>query len=105
MQGEELSRGPHVFAGYLGNPEATELALSDDGWFASGICTQGARGRIRINGRVRRSSSAAENIQRGGDGRDGAGCPGIGDHATVGVPDARLGERICLFAVPADTAR
>lgn len=101
-QGEELSRGPNVFVGYLGNPEATALALSDDGWFASGdLCTQDGRGRIRINGRKK------EVIIRGGENISAAevdeaveGCPGIGDHATIGMPDARLGERICLMAVP-----
>ena len=107
VQGEELSRGPHVFAGYLGNPEATELALSDDGWFASGdLCTQDARGRIRINGRKKEIIiRGGENISAAEVDEAVAGCPGIGDHATVGVPDARLGERICLFAVPADGAR
>ena len=27
------------------------------------------------------------------------GCPGVGDHATIGMPDERLGERICTFIV------
>ena len=27
------------------------------------------------------------------------GCPGIGDHAAIGMPDERLGEVVCLFAV------
>ena len=33
------------------------------------------------------------------------GCPGIGSHATIGMPDPRLGERICLFAVASGEAR
>lgn len=107
VQGEELSRGPHMFVGYLGNPEATAQALSDDGWFSSGdLCTMDARGRIRINGRKK------EIIIRGGENISAvevddavSGCPGIGDHATIGIPDARLGERICLIAVPAGEAR
>ncbi len=102
IQGEELSRGPNVFVGYLGDREATDAALSADGWFASGdLCTMDERGRIRINGRKK------EIIIRGGENISAAevddvvtGCPGIGDHATIGMPDARLGERICLFAVP-----
>ena len=62
MQGEELSRGPNVFVGYLGNPEATDEALSSDGWFASGdLCSMDDRGRIRINGRRK------EIIIRGGE--------------------------------------
>ena len=26
--------------------------------------------------------------------------PGMGDHTIIGMPDDRLGERICAFAVP-----
>lgn len=45
-QGEELSRGPHMFAGYLKNPEATASELSDDGWFSSGdLCYMEDEGR------------------------------------------------------------
>lgn len=28
------------------------------------------------------------------------GCPGMGDHTIIGMPDDRMGERICAFAVP-----
>ena len=27
------------------------------------------------------------------------GCPGVVDHAVIGMPDERLGERICAFVV------
>lgn len=102
VQGEEASRGPHQFVGYLNNPEETERALDDDGWFYSGdLCVMDDEGRIRINGRKK------EIIIRGGENIstrevDNAvdGWEDIVDHATIGVPDNRLGERICLFAVP-----
>lgn len=104
VQGEELSRGPHMFCGYLNNKEATDKDLSDDGWFASGdLCYMDEEGRIRINGRKK------EILIRGGINISAnevdehlTGCPGVGPHATIGLPDDRLGERICTFIVPAD---
>lgn len=100
-QGEEVSRGPHMFSGYLKNPQATAKDLSDDGWFYSGdLCYQDEEGRVRINGRKK------EIIIRGGINisvneidQNLEGCPGIGSHATIGMPDERLGERICTFIV------
>lgn len=104
QQGEECSRGPNVFVGYLNNPEATEASLDKDGWFYSGdLCHMDETGRIRISGRIK------EIIIRGGENIsaneiDGylEGCPGMLKHVTVGMPDARLGERICTFVVPED---
>ena len=59
---------------------------------------------MRINGRIK------EIIIRGGENISAievdaslAGCPGIRDFATIGMPDERLGERICTFVVPDGT--
>lgn len=101
-QGEEISRGPHQFVGYLNDRTRTDRALDDEGWFHSGdLCYADDEGRIRISGRKK------EIIIRGGENicareidDNLTGCPGIGEHATVGMPDERLGERICTFAVP-----
>jgi len=100
-QGEECSRGPHQFVGYLYDQERTARALDKDGWFYSGdLCYMDEENRIRINGRKK------EIIIRGGENISAhdvdeavEGCPGIGSHATIGMPDPRLGERICTFVV------
>lgn len=100
--GEEVSRGPNVFVGYLKDPVSTEHALDDEGWFHSGdICVMDEAGNIRIIGRKK------DMIVRGGENLNSneindrlEGCPGVGDHTVIGMPDDRLGERICAFVVP-----
>lgn len=100
--GEEASRGPHMFSGYINAPELTEAVLDDDGWFYSGDLAQmDADGNIRIVGRIK------DIIVRGGENLNSnqidenlEGFPLITDHAIIGMPDERLGERICAFLVP-----
>ena len=101
MQGEEVSRGPHMFSGYLKNPEATAADLDDDGWFYSGdLCIQDEQGRVKINGRKKEILiRGGINISANEVDNNLTGCPGIGTHATIGMPDDRLGERICTFMV------
>lgn len=51
--GEIETRGPHVFTGYWGRPEATQAAFTADGWFKTGDAgEQDARGRWEIGGRL-----------------------------------------------------
>lgn len=107
IAGEELSRGPNVFVGYLSNTERTDEALDEDGWYHSGdLCVMDDEGNIRIIGRKK------DMIVRGGENLNSneindnlEGCPGIGDHAVIGMPDERLGERICAFVVPLPDAK
>ncbi len=101
VQGEEASRGPHMFCGYYKNPEATAKELDDDGWFYSGdLCYMDEEGHVRINGRKKEILiRGGENISANEVDFNINGCPGVGNHATVGYPDTRLGERICTFIV------
>lgn len=102
--GEEASRGPNIFSGYLGAPELTDAALDEEGWFYSGdLAVMDEAGNVRIVGRIK------DMIIRGGENLNSnlindnlEGCPGVADHAVIGMPDERLGERICAFLVPKD---
>ncbi len=101
-EGELAIKSPFVFEGYVNNPEATAESFTPDGWFRTGdVATIDAAGRVRILGRRK------EQINRGGVKFHPADVeevllrhPGILMVALVGMPDARLGERNCCFAMP-----
>lgn len=97
-------RGPMLFDGYLGRPEATAEAWTDDGWFVTGdVAVIEPDGFHRIVGR-----ESTDLIKSGGF-RVGAGeietvllgHPSVGEVAVVGLPDPDLGQRITAFVVPA----
>jgi len=99
--GEEASRGPNVFVGYLGEPELSRKALDDEGWYYSGdLCVMNEEGHLRIVGRIK------DVIVRGGENISSLEVqdillehPKIAEAAVVGMPDPRLGERVCAFVV------
>lgn len=101
VQGEEASRGPNVFVGYLKEPELTARVLDEDGWYYSGdLCTMDQDGYIRINGRKK------DIIIRGGENISSTELeniliqhPNVREVAVVAMPDPRLGERACAYVV------
>lgn len=101
VQGEEASRGPNVFVGYLNDPDQTDAVLDDEGWFYSGdLATIDEEGRVRIVGRKKEIVvRGGENISTREVDEAVSAWDGIIDQATIGAPDDRMGERICLFAV------
>ncbi|MEV0127825.1 long-chain fatty acid--CoA ligase [Dactylosporangium sp. NPDC050688] len=103
--GEIVVRGHNVFAGYLGRPEDTALAVVD-GWFRTGdLGTRDADGFVTIVDRKK------DLIIRGGFNvypREVeevlARHPGVAQVAVIGVPDPVHGEEICAVVVAADGA-
>lgn len=100
--GEEISRGPNVFVGYLKDRETTDRLLTEEGWFYSGdLCVSDEKGNIHIVGRKKDMIvRGGENLNANEIDNDVEGCPGVWDHAVIGMPDERMGERICVFVVP-----
>ena len=102
--GEVLTRGPSVMIGYYNNPAANEKAFSGDGWFHTGdVGVFDERGYLKIVGRTK------EMIIRGGANiypREIEEAlyehPKVRDAAVVGLPDQRLGERVCACIVTRD---
>jgi acyl-CoA synthetase (AMP-forming)/AMP-acid ligase II len=104
VPGEVLTRGPSVMIGYYNNPDANKRAFSGDGWFHTGdVGVFNEQGYLQIVGRTK------EMIIRGGANiypreieESLYEYPKVRDAAIVGLPDARLGERVCACIVPKD---
>lgn len=102
--GEIEVRGPHVFAGYLNRPDATEESFDNDGWFRTGdLGSVSDDGYYTISGRAKEliisggynvyPREVEEVIER---------CPGVAESAVVGLPDPEYGERVVAAVVRED---
>ena len=95
-----------LFTGYLNRPALTAEAVTSDGWYRTGdLARIDSQGYVRITGRVK------DVINRGGEKVPVAEIeqllhahPAVRDVAIVAMPDERLGERACAFAVLDDGA-
>jgi long-chain acyl-CoA synthetase len=104
--GEIWIRGPNVFRGYWGEPEATARVFTDGGWLRTGdLAVVDDEGTLRIVDRAKdliivsgfnvhpaEVESVIQDVR------------GVADVAVVGVPDARTGESIKAFVVMAPGA-
>jgi malonyl-CoA/methylmalonyl-CoA synthetase len=103
-EGEIVLRGPQVFSGYLGMPEATWESFFDRGWFRTGDVghTDADEGYLYITGRTKEMIiSGGVNIypreielvlEEHGE---------VDQAAVVGVPSERWGEEVVAFVVMA----
>lgn len=105
--GELAFRGPITMAGYYRDPDRTDEAFDEDGYFLTGdLFETTGEGYVRFVDRKK------DVIVRGGhtiSAKEVENCaishPAIEDAAAVGIPDPDLGERTCLFVVPAGGTR
>ncbi|MGF6821203.1 long-chain acyl-CoA synthetase [Microbacterium sp. ZKA21] len=98
--GELVVRGPQVFSGYYGKPEATEEAFVD-GWYRTGdIVTIDDAGFVRIVDRIKEliitggfnvAPTEVENALRQH--------PLVSDAAVVGLPSEHSGEEVVAAVV------
>ena len=105
-EGELCVKGPNVFRGYFGNPQATKDAFTKDGWFKTGdIVAIDDDGFIFIKDRkkdmiiikgLKVFSAQVEAIINS--------CPGIAENAIIGVPDGKGGEFVKCYAVKTEGA-
>jgi cyclohexanecarboxylate-CoA ligase len=105
-EGDIAYKGPSHMLGYLGRPAETQELYTPAGFSRSGDL-----GRMDADGYVRVTGRTKDIVIRGGMNisvreiedllaEHGA----VRGAAVVGMPDDRLGERVCCYVVPADPA-
>jgi acyl-CoA synthetase (AMP-forming)/AMP-acid ligase II len=102
--GELAYQGPGVIAGYFRQPDLTDDAFDDEGYFYTGDLFQieddgfisffDRKKDVIIRGGYTISAKEVENVV--------LEHPDVADAAVVGMPDEDLGERVCLYAVPVE---
>ena len=103
--GELCFRSPQNAKGYWNRPEDTHKAFVE-GWFHTGDV-----GYVDDDGFVYVVDRLKDVVIRGGENVycaevEGAlfEHPGVADVAVIGLPDARMGERVCAVVVPREGA-
>ncbi len=98
-QGEICARGHCTMLGYYKNPEASALALDQDGWVHTGdLAIRRPDGSFKITGRLK------DMVIRGGENISPREIeeflfthPAISQASVFGVPDAKYGEELCAW--------
>jgi salicylate---CoA ligase len=100
--GALLTRGPYTPRGYYRAAEQNARAFTADGWYRSGdICRRTPEGNLVVEGRDK------DMINRGGEKVSAEEVenlvyqlPAVAAVAAVAMPDADVGERVCVYVVP-----
>ncbi|HVH75845.1 MAG TPA: class I adenylate-forming enzyme family protein [Stellaceae bacterium] len=105
--GEIGGRGASLMLGYFDDQKATEAAFNAEGWFMTGDL-----GRLDESGYLHLTGRKKDVIIRGGRNIHPTHIEAlalrheaIAKAAAFGLPDARLGERVCLAVVMRGAAR
>ncbi len=101
--GEIAFRGPCRFTGYYKSREDDSLIFSPDGFYYTGDMGKfDEQGNFIVTGRKK------DIIRRGAESISAAEvealverCPKVARAAAIGMPDRRLGERVCVYVEPA----
>ena len=101
VEGELLARGPMMARGYFGRDDLTRESFLPDGFFRTGDqARMDEDGYIKITGRIK------DLVIRGGVNIAPVEIesvlfahPKVANAAVVGMPDPRLGERICAYVI------
>ncbi|MBI2372000.1 MAG: AMP-binding protein, partial [Deltaproteobacteria bacterium] len=106
-EGELAARGPGVFCGYYNDVAKNREVFTEEGFFRTGdLARLDGAGRLIIAGRKK------DVLIRGGENISAAEVeellmvhPDVAHAAVVGLPDPRLGERICAYVQPVPGTR
>jgi acyl-CoA synthetase (AMP-forming)/AMP-acid ligase II len=104
--GELRFIGPNIFSGYYRAPEATARAFDEKGYYKTGDLFELGGDRLQY---YRYAGRSKDLVIRGGmnisaEEIEGLlqACPGVREVAVVGVPDAVMGEKVCVCVAPQD---
>jgi non-ribosomal peptide synthetase component E (peptide arylation enzyme) len=107
LDGELVTKGPGIFAGYLKNPEENRKSFTKGGFFRTGD-----QARIDLSGYLKITGRIKDLIIRGGENISPAqveellcSYPGVADAAVIGMPDNELGEKVCAYIRPVSGAK
>jgi len=104
VDGEFVARGYNIMKGYYKMPEATAVAIDENGWLHTGdLARRDANGNFKITGRIK------DMIIRGGENIYPKEIedfiythPKVKDVQVIGVPDPQYGEEIMACVILKD---